>query len=253
MTESLTGKSIFITGAASGIGEACVRLATRRGARVLMTDIDDERGAAVAEALRCQGGDCEYRHCDVAREDDVRAAVEAAVARFGRLDCAVNNAGTAGVPAALEDIDIAEWQRVVAINLTSVFLCMKHQLPVMKAQGAGAIVNVASGAGLIAAPHMSPYTATKHGVLGLTKTAVAENVRSGVRINAVLPGSTRTPMLEQSMQASPEVERMIMASVPCGRLAEPAEIAEAILWLCSDAASYVSGESLVVDNGTVSR
>ncbi len=249
---SLAGKSVMITGAASGIGAACAHKAAADGARLLLCDMDVERGEALRQELTSGGADCYFHVCNVTAEEDIETAVRKANKYFGRLDCAVNNAGITGPAAALESYRLEDWNQVIATNLTSVFLCVKHQLAAMKAQGSGAIVNVASGAGLIGTPNLVAYCASKHGVLGITKTAVAENPRSGVRINAVLPGSTRTPMLEQSM-ANPEVEKMILSSIPCGRLAEPEEIADAILWLCSDAAGYVNGQSLVVDNGGLSR
>ncbi len=246
-------KTVMITGAASGIGEACARRAADLGARLLLCDIDVEKGESLRQALINVGVQCEFHVCNVSSETDIETAVRKAVKVFGRLDCAINNAGITGQPAALDDGSLDNWNQVIAVNLTAVFLCLKYQLRAMKAQGGGAIVNVASGAGLIGTPNLGAYCASKHGVLGLTKTAVAENPEGGVRINAVLPGSTRTPMLEHSMAQSSEVEKMVMASIPCGRLAEPAEIAESILWLCSDAASYVNGQSLVVDNGGLSR
>lgn len=249
---SLAGKSVMITGAASGIGAACAHKAAADGARLLLCDMDVERGEALRQDLASKGADCYFHVCNVTAEEDIETAVRKANKYFGQLDCAVNNAGITGPAAALESYRLEDWNQVIATNLTSVFLCVKHQLATMKAQGCGAIVNVASGAGLIGTPNLVAYCASKHGVLGITKTAVAENPRSGVRINAVLPGSTRTPMLEQSM-ANPEVGKMILGSIPCGRLAEPEEIAEAILWLCSDAAGYVNGQSLVVDNGGLSR
>lgn len=190
---------------------------------------------------------------DVADEHQVAALLETARHRFGRLDCAFNNAGVNGRAALLEDMDLAEWQRTLAVNLSGVFLCLKHELRLMQTQGHGAIVNNASGGGLIAVPQMAAYCASKHGVLGLTKTAAQENARRGIRVNAVLPGSTDTPMLRAAMGGSADAERMILASVPGGRLGRPEEVAEAVAWLCSDRASYVSGESLLVDMATVAR
>lgn len=246
-------RSFMITGAASGIGEACARRAAAAGGRLLLCDINVERGEAVRESIAATGAECYFHVCNVSAENDIETAVRKALKHFGQLDCAINNAGITGLAAPLEETDFDEWSRVLAVNLNSVFLGLKYQLCAMKRQQAGAIVNVASGAGLIGTPNLAAYCASKHGVLGLTKTAVAENPRSGVRINAVLPGSTRTPMLEQSMAVSAEVKEMILNSIPCGRLAEANEVAEAVLWLCSDAASYINGQSLVVDNGGLSR
>ncbi|WP_372750651.1 SDR family NAD(P)-dependent oxidoreductase [Litorivivens sp.] len=246
---NFTDKAFMVTGAASGIGEACVRRAGELGASILLCDIDVEKGEALTQSLQAEGVDCRFHVCNVSAEQDVETAVRKAIKYFGGLDCAINNAGIVGPACALEDYSLEDWNRVIAVNLTSVFLCVKHQLRVMKPRQAGAIVNVASGAGLMGTPNLAAYCASKHGVLGITRTAVAENPQADVRINAILPGSTRTPMLEQSMAASDAVSAMIMQSIPCGRLAEPTEVAEAALWLCSDGASYINGHSLVVDNG----
>jgi len=179
--------------------------------------------------------------------------VQAALAAFGGLDGAVNAAGVLATPALLHEIAFAEWERTLAINLTGVFLCLQHELRAMRAQGGGAIVNVASGAGVLGTPALGHYVASKHGILGLTKTAALENARAGIRVNAICPGSTDTPMLQGFMAGSAEARKMILASAPPGRLGTPAEIAEAAVWLLSDRASYVSGESLFVDFAAVSR
>lgn len=249
----LEGKSAIITGGASGIGEASCRLFVEEGASVLIADRNSEAGEALANELQEQGHNCHFYLADITSETTVKAMVEKAVELFGRLDCAVNNAGIGGEPQPIDEMSLQNWQQVMDINLTSVFLCLKHELKVMKAQQAGAIVNIASGAGLIAVPNMAGYCATKHGVLGLTKTAATENIREGIRVNAVLPGSTRTPLLEDSMSQGEEVEKMILGSVPCGRFGKPIEIAQNIAWLCSDRSSYVSGESICVDYATVCR
>ena len=174
------------------------------------------------------------------------------VAAFGGLDCALNNAGITGAPSPIQDLALAEFERVIALNLVGVFLCMKHEIPAMQARG-GAIVNMASGAGLVPTPALAPYCASKHAVLGLTKTAALENARTGIRVNAICPGSTDTPMLQASMAIDPQVKKMILSSQPGGRLGTPEEIAEAAVWLCCDRASFVTGHSLIVDGGAVAR
>ena len=247
------GKSALVTGAASGIGRATALLLAREGARVLVCDVDEAGGRDTARAIEAAGGEARFARTDVTREADVEAAVRAAVDAFGRLDCAVNNAGIPGATGALHETDTEGFVRTLAVNLTGVFLCMKHEIRVMAAQGGGAIVNMASGAGMIAVPFMAAYCASKHGVLGLTKTAAVENARSGIRVNAVCPGTTDTPMLRASLQRGPDVEKMVMASLPGGRMGRAEEIAEAAVWLCSDRASFVSGESMLVDGSTVSR
>lgn len=244
---------IWVSGAASGIGEAFARLAAEKGARLGLADIDEARLNNLCNELSAAGTDCIALPADVSDEAQVANAIAQTYQHLGALHGAVNNAGITGPAAPIEDLSWDDWQRVINVSLGSVFLGLKHQLPLLKQQNRGAIVNVASGAGLIPAQHLAAYTAAKHGVLGLTKTAAQENIRSGVRINAVLPGSTRTPMMEASMAASEAVHDMVMASVPCGRLGEPQEQAEAIWWLLSDAASYVNGHSMIVDGGTLCR
>jgi len=242
-------KVVMITGGASGIGAASAEAFAAAGARVLIADSNTQAGVELASRLP----EACHVDCDVTMETAVAAAVEVALARWGHLDCAVNSAGTVGQFASLDTLGLDEWRRVIDINLTGLYLCLKYQLAAMKPRGSGAIVNISSGAGLIATPGLGAYCASKHGVLGLTKTAAMEFVKAGIRVNAVLPGATRTPMLETSMQADPALERMIVDSIPSGRMGEPAEIAEAILWLCSARASYVNGHSMLVDGGSVCR
>ena len=253
MAGLLEGKSGLITGGASGIGRATALAFAREGASVTVADIADDAGEKVVDEIESVGGRARFVHVDVTSESDVENAVRSTVDAFGRLDCAVNNAGTTGAGGMIQQISLEDWRKTMSINLESVFLCLKYELPVMQEQKCGAIVNVASGAGLIAVPGLSPYCASKHGVLGLTKTAAVENARCGVRVNAICPGSTDTPMLRAAMDASPVMEKMIMSSLPSGRLGTPDEIAEAAVWLCSDRAAYVSGESMLVDAAAVAR
>jgi NAD(P)-dependent dehydrogenase (short-subunit alcohol dehydrogenase family) len=253
MAGLLEDKVALVTGGASGIGRASVLAMAREGARVLVCDLDEERGeATAAEASRC-GPPARFQRTDVTRDADVAAAVAATLGAFGRLDCAVNNAGITGAGGLVQDLSLESWSATLAINLTSVFLCLKHEIPAMLRQGRGAIVNMASGAGVVAVPGLAHYCASKHGVLGLTKTAAVENARTGVRVNAVCPGATDTPMLRGSMAQSPQIEKMILASTPAGRLGLAEEIAEAVVWLCSDRASFVNGEAMLVDGGAVAR
>jgi NAD(P)-dependent dehydrogenase (short-subunit alcohol dehydrogenase family) len=253
MSGLVAGKAALVTGAASGIGRATALLLAREGARVALCDVDEAAGKETVAAIAKQGAEACFLRADVTDEAQVEAAVRTSLEHYGRLDCAVNNAGITGAGGAIAEISLEAWSRTLAVNLTGVFLCMKHELPVMQRQGAGSIVNVASGAGLIAVPGLSPYCASKHGVLGLTKTAALENARTGVRVNAVCPGSTDTPMLRSAMEGSPDVEKLVLSSVPGGRLGRPEEIAEAAVWLCSDRASFVTGESMLVDGGSVAR
>jgi NAD(P)-dependent dehydrogenase (short-subunit alcohol dehydrogenase family) len=179
--------------------------------------------------------------------------VAAAVARFGGLDCAHNNAGITQAPTALHEITDEAWNTMIAVDLTSVFLCLRHEARYMLEHGGGAIVNTSSGAGIIGYPGLAPYVAAKHGVLGLTKTAALEYAKSGIRVNAVCPGSTNTPMMQGFINGDPAIEAAMKATVPTGELGRPEQLAEAVVWMCSDRASWVSGESMLVDGASVCR
>lgn len=246
------GKVALVTGGASGIGRASALAFAREGARVVLCDLDADAGEATAAAIRGLGGVATFQAADVSSEPDVEALVRHALEVHGRLDCAHNNAGITGAAGPLHEIDLAGFEHTLAVNLRSVFLCMKHELRAMLSQGAGAIVNTSSGAGIVAAPGLAPYCASKHGILGLTRTAAAENARRGIRVNAICPGSTDTPMLRAAIGRDPALEKRVSAAQG-GRLASAEEVAEAAVWLCSNRASFVSGESLVVDGGAICR
>jgi NAD(P)-dependent dehydrogenase (short-subunit alcohol dehydrogenase family) len=245
------GRVVLVTGGASGLGQAAVGLLAAAGARLVIADLDLDRGAQVVEEAQAAGAEATFCRTDVTQEGDVAAAVATAVDRWGRLDGALNNAGTTGPSNLTVDYSLEDWNRVLALNLTGVFLGLKYEIPPMVAQGGGAIVNTASGAGLVGFAGLPAYVASKHGVVGLTRAAALEYVRAGVRVNAVCPGSTRTPMLEGFMGGDPKIERMMEQSAPIGRLARPVEIARAMVWLLSDAASFVVGHAFAVDGGAV--
>ena len=245
------GKVVLVTGGASGLGQAAVGLLAAAGARLVVADLDPDRGAQVVDEAQAAGAEATFCRTDVTQEADVAAAVATAVDRWGRLDGALNNAGTTGPSNMTADYSLEDWNRVLALNLTGVFLGLKHEIPPMVAQGGGSIVNTASGAGLVGFAGLPAYVASKHGVVGITKAAALEYVRAGVRVNAVCPGSTRTPMLEGFMGGDPKIERMMEQSAPIGRLARPVEIAQAMVWLLSDAASFVVGHAFAVDGGAV--
>jgi len=247
------GKVALVTGAAQGIGRASALAFAREGARVMVSDVNAAGGEETVKLIAQAGGDARFTRCDVSSEAEVQALVQACVDGFGRLDCAHNNAGGPGLGGPVHGISTSDWNTVIALNLSSVYYCLKYEIPVMQRQGAGAIVNTASGAGLIAVPGLGHYSAAKHGVLGLTKTAAIESARTGVRINAVCPGSVDTPALRVHLAKDPRIEKAILASQPGGRLGQPEEIAEAVVWMCSDRASFVTGESFVVDGGAVAR
>jgi NAD(P)-dependent dehydrogenase (short-subunit alcohol dehydrogenase family) len=243
------GKVAIVTGAANGIGRATARGFARDGAAVLVADVDLEGGNATADAIRATGGDAEFVPTDVSVPGDVEAMVAAARARWGRLDYAHNNAGIVGAGSSIADMPVDVWQRGVAVMLTGVFLCLKYEIPAILEQGSGAIVNTSSGAGLIGFPGMADYVASKHGVIGLTKTAALECAQTGLRINAVCPGTARTKMVEDWIGGDDAAEQQVRDLHPIGRIATPDEIAAAVLWLCSDEASFVVGHAMVVDGG----
>jgi NAD(P)-dependent dehydrogenase (short-subunit alcohol dehydrogenase family) len=253
MAGLVEGKIALVTGAASGIGRASAMAFGREGAKLVLCDVDEAGGKATADALAEAGFEARFLRVDVTDEVQVEALVRSAIEAFGRLDCAHNNAGITGAVGAVHEIDFDGWQRTLTVNLASMFLCMKHEIRAMLKQGGGAIVNTASGAGVVATPGIAPYCASKHGLLGLTKTAALENARTGIRINAILPGSIDTPMLQRFMGKDPRIEKLIRAGQPGGRLGRPEEIAEAAVWLCSDRASFVSGSSMIVDGAAVNR
>lgn len=243
---------MLVTGAASGIGAATARLFAAEGAAVVVVvDVDEAGLATTAAAIESAGAAADVRRADVSEPDAVTALIDGIVAAHGRLDAAHNNAGISGAPTAFTDLGYDEWERMIAVNLTGVFLCMQRELAVMSAQGSGAIVNTSSGAGVVGFPGLPHYVAAKHGVLGLTKTAATEYTRSGVRVNAVLPGVVDTPMVRGGADPS-RIERFA-AGAGRGTPGQPSEIAEAVVWLCSDRASFVNGESMLVDGGTVCR
>ena len=247
------GKVVLVTGAASGIGRASAALFAEEGARVMLSDVDEAVGKEVAAEIRSHGGQTLFRAADVTDETQVEALVAATVEAYGGLDAAHNNAGIVGALGMVPDVDSDAWRRILDVNLTGVFLCMKHELPVMQEAGRGAIVNTASEAGLVGNPMLAAYTASKHAVLGITKTAAVENARSGVRVNAILPGAVDTPMLRSFFQVSGADAGEIREAQPAGRFGTPEEIAQAAVWLCSNRASFVSGASLAVDAAATCR
>jgi NAD(P)-dependent dehydrogenase (short-subunit alcohol dehydrogenase family) len=243
-------KVAFVTGASSGIGRATAEAFMARGYATVLVDRDEGAGRQVEKKLR-GGGECTFVACDVTNDEGVREAVETTVKLYDRLDAAFNAAGIDGDRATTADCTLDNWSRIIAVDLTGVWLCMRHQIRQMLKQGGGAIVNCASQAGLVGAPYLPAYTAAKHGVVGLTKAAALEYVRQGIRVNAVCPGMIDTPMWRRGI--TPELSATLLESDPMGRLGTPAEIAAAVVWLCEDSASFVNGHALAVDGGATAR
>jgi NAD(P)-dependent dehydrogenase (short-subunit alcohol dehydrogenase family) len=244
-----SGKVGLVTGAGMGIGRASAIAFAGRGASVAVVDIDPEAAAETVHLIEAGGGRAISIVADVSAEADIAAAVEKTATAFGRLDFAHNNAGIMAGNGLIETIAEADWSRAIQINLTGVFLSMKYELPRLVAQGGGAIVNTASVAGLAPERLMPAYVASKHGVVGLTQTAALDYADAGVRINAICPGSTRTPMFTNFAQDNPGLEQQRAAAAWLGRVGTPDEIAAAAIWLCSDEASFVTGIALRVDGG----
>ena len=252
MKKRFESQSVIVTGAGSGIGRATVLAFAAEGASLIVCDVNDAQGEETVALVRSQGATAQYQHCDVSRAADCAAMVQRALECFGRLDVAFNNAGINLAVAPIAEVAESDWQRIVATNLTGVFLCMKYEVPAMKRQGGGRIINTASVGGLIGTAGVTAYCATKHGVVGLTKSAALDYIKDGVRINAICPGGTLTPMLKEWFK-HPEVERAAIAGTPLGRMADPAEIARAVLFLASEDSSFMVGHALVADGGLTAQ
>ena len=249
MTEQLAGKVALVTGGGSGIGQASALAFARQGAKVALADVNAEGGEKTVSMIREAGSDCIFIYADVSKATDVEAMVRKTIEVYGRLDCAFNNAGILAGSGPIHESSEENWDRVMAINLKGVWLCMKYEIPQMLKQGSGAIVNTASLAGLVGERGNAIYTASKHGVVGLTRSAALQYARNGIRINAVCPGFIHTAMIDPIIAQRPEFEAALDARHPVGRMGAPEEIAEAVVWLCSDAASFVTGHAMAVDGG----
>ena len=248
-----SGKVALVTGAGSGIGRAAAQIFAREGAKVAVADVNVAGAEETVKMIQAGGGEAFCIKADVSKAAEVEAMVGAVVETYGRLDCAYNNAGIEGALASTADYTEADWAPVIAINLTGVWLCMKYEIPHMLKNGGGAIVNTSSAAGLLGAPRMPAYVASKHGVVGLTKTAALEYAKAGIRVNAVCPGIIDTSMVGRLKERRPRMFEKIEAGEPIGRMGQPEEIAEAAVWLCSDAASFVTGHAMAVDGGIVAQ
>lgn len=267
-TESFEGKVALVTGAAAGIGRASALAFARAGAKVIVADVDIAGGEETVAQLKNAGGDAAFVRTDVSRQKEVKALIKQAVMLYDRLDCAHNNAGIEGARARTAALAEEDWDRTIAINLKGVWLCMKFEIQQMAKQRCGAIVNTASVAGHVGLSRYAAYAASKHGVIGLTQSAALEYMKSGIRINAVSPGLIDTAMVERAIgdlgraglggQLVESVRRQFVrfgltAQQPAKRSGSPDEVAAAVLWLCSDGASYVNGHTLVVDGGFLAK
>ncbi len=253
MAAGLSGKVALVTGAGSGIGRASALAFAKAGANLVLADLATAGGEETARHVTGLGARALFVRADVARASEVEALMRAAVQTYGRLDCAHNNAGIEGAMARTAECPEENWDRVLTTNLKGVWLCLKYEIAQMVTQGGGAIVNTASAAGLVGLAGFPAYTASKHGIVGLTRAAAVEYAKAGIRINAVCPGLIQTPMLQRQSAADPQRLAQWAALAPAGRLGTPEEVAEAVVWLCSEAASFVTGHALVVDGGLIAQ
>jgi len=253
MGDRLKGKVALVTGGGSGIGYAAATLFAREGAKVVVADYNADGGERAARAIKEAGGDALFQATDVSNPAAVEALVAKAVAAYGRLDCAFNNAGIEGEFTPTPETSLENWHRVISINLSGVFYCMKYEIPAMLKNGGGTIVNNASICGLAGLSNTGAYTASKHGVVGLTKTAAIEYSSKGIRVNAVCPGFIRTPMVARVMDRGSFDESVVIQTHPINRFGKPEEVAELALWLLSDASSFVSGAPVPVDGAYMAQ
>lgn len=249
MSMTFSGQVALVTGAANGIGRATAQAFAAEGLKVVVSDVDVAGGEGTVELIRAAGGEARFIRCDVTREAEVQALMEGTLAAYGRLDYAFNNAGIEIEKGKLAEGSESEFDAIMGVNVKGVWLCMKHQLPLLLAQGGGAIVNTASIAGLGAAPKMSIYAASKHAVIGLTKSAAIEYARKQIRVNAVCPAVIDTDMFRRAYEADPKKAEFVATLHPVGRIGKVEEIAAAVLYLCSDAAGFTTGQALAVDGG----
>ncbi|MBD2247372.1 glucose 1-dehydrogenase [Nostoc sp. FACHB-888] len=245
----LENKVVLITGATSGIGKATAKAFGVAGAKVVFSGRREPEGKATEAQLRDADIDCLFVRSDVSNEVDIKALVQTTVDKYGRLDCAFNNAGIESIVNPLHEQSIEDFDKLMAINVRGLFLCLKYEIQQMLTQGSGAIVNTSSLGGLIAFPRTSPYIASKHAVMGLTRAAALDYAKQGIRVNTVNPGGTATEMLDRSLSQMGFTSDNLASTVPMGRIGQAEEIAQAVVFLCSDVASYITGQALVIDGG----
>jgi NAD(P)-dependent dehydrogenase (short-subunit alcohol dehydrogenase family) len=248
MNEKFNDKTAVVTGAGSGIGRASAIAFAKEGARVMVSDIDTKGGEETVNLIQAFGGVAQFFQCDVSKSNQVEGLMKEVIKSFGRLDFAVNNAGISMRPGLTADIDEEEWDRVISINLKSVWLCMKYEIPMMLNNGGGAIINMSSLAGIRGRAHTIAYSASKHGIIGMTKTAALEYAQKGIRINAICPGLTESGMTAGLSERSELAEKLIQ-KIPMGHMGLSENIADAVTWLCTDSTSFMTGQVIVVDGG----
>ena len=253
MEKIFDGKVAIVTGGSFGIGRATAVAFAKRGAKVVVADWMEDKENETIKLIKSAGGDAMFVHCDVSSSTEVRNMIEKTIARFGRVDYAFNNAGIEGLMANTHECTEANWDKTIGVNLKGVWLCMKNEIPQMLKNNKGVIINCASVAGLNGFAGLPAYTATKHGVVGLTKSAALEYAKQGIRVNAVCPGVIHTAMIDRLTGKDKEVEKQYTDMEPMGRMGNPEEVAEAVVWLCSDAASFVTGVAMPVDGGFTTR
>jgi NAD(P)-dependent dehydrogenase (short-subunit alcohol dehydrogenase family) len=245
-------KTALVTGAGSGIGRSSALAFAREGANVIVSDINVQGGEETVQTIQESKGKAHFFQCDVSQSDQVEKLIKTTIDKFGRLDYAVNNAGVSMRPSSTVEIDEAEWDRVININLKSVWLCMKYEIPQMQKIGGGVIINLSSLAGIRGKEGTLAYTASKHGVIGMTKTAALEYAKEGIRINAICPGLTESGMTT-GLDQRPELAQQLIAQIPMGHMGQSQNISDAVIWLCDDTASFITGHVLVVDGGQTIR
>ncbi len=243
------GKTALITGGGSGMGRAAAQIFAREGARVMVSDVNVTGGEETVALVENSGGTATFQACDVANEKEVETLIARTVDQYGRLDCAFNNAGIRGDLRRIAKLTLDDFERLYSVNQKGVWLCMKHEIRQLLEQGGGAIVNNASTAGLVGVEALSGYAASKHAVIGMTRTVALEYATRAIRVNAVCPGAISTPMLDGVINEQPEIEQLLIDYEPMRRLGKPEEVGEAAVWLCSDRASFVTGQALAVDGG----
>lgn len=251
MESTFRDKIALVTGASSGIGKATALAFAKKGTKVVIADLTED--PETMDLIENLGGEAIFVKCDVSKNSDVKALIEKAIATFGGLDFAFNNAGIEGTPAPVQDCSEENWDKTIGVNLKGIWLCMKYEIPLMLKKGNGVIVNCSSVAGLVGFQGLPAYVASKHGVIGLTKTAALECAKLGIRVNAVCPGVIKTPMMDRLTADKKEAEDQFARLEPVGRFGLPEEIANAVVWLCSDEASFVTGLTMPVDGGFVAQ